>query len=96
MQDRDLFSSASSAVEGSSVVLHSKRHIQRVSGQPYARRGRAGIVILFQASATPQMAAQTLARRESSQKRPVRVAALGKGIAITCAPRLAMPLLVGL
>jgi hypothetical protein len=79
-----------------SVVLRAKRHFQRAPGQSYARRGRAGIVILFQAPATQQMAAQALARREPSQKRPNGVAALSKGIAIACAPRLVIPLLGGL
>jgi hypothetical protein len=50
--------------ENTSVVFHTKRYFQRVPERSAARRACAGIAILFQASATPRMAAQGLARRE--------------------------------
>jgi len=55
----------------------------------------AGMVVPLQESATQQMAAGRLARREPCHTGHTRVAALANGTTIICAPRLGLTHVTG-
>ena len=66
------------------------RYLQRVAGRADARRALAGRASPFQESATPQMADQRLARRESPGWPRTVLRRLTRGVALACAPRLVL------
>ncbi len=71
-------------------ALYTQVAPQRVARWPYARRALEGMVVPLQESATQQMAAGRLARREPLHTGHTRVAALANGTTIGCAPRLGL------
>ncbi len=69
-------------------TIDSKSDLQQVVGRSVARRGGAAMARLWQAAATPRMAARPPARRERPRRPGSVLRPLERAPAIPCGPRL--------